>query len=68
MKPHKHVEYILGIAYKRLWAVSKLKKADVPPKDILFFFFMKIISVLETNCPVFQSMLTLENKDDIERL
>ena len=31
MKPHKHVEYILGIAYKRLWAISKLKKAGVPP-------------------------------------
>ena len=29
---------------------------------------MKIRSVLETNCPVFQSMLTQQNKDDIERL
>ena len=29
---------------------------------------MVIRSVLETNCPVFHSMLTLENKEDIERL
>ena len=68
MKPHKHVEYILQISYKRLWAIPKLKKAGVPPSDILYFFFMKIRSVLETNCPVFQSMLTQQNKDDIERL
>ena len=68
MKTHKHVEHILGISFKRLWAVSKLKKAGVPDPDILHFFFVKIRSVLESNCPVFHSMLTEDNKDDIERI
>ena len=68
MKTHKHVEYILEISYKRLWAISKLKKAGVPDPDILHFFFVKIRSVLESNCPVFHSMLTEENIDDIERI
>ena len=68
MKTHKHVEYKLEISYKRLWTISKLKKAGVPDMDILYFFFMKIRSVLETNCPVVHSMLTLENKEGIELL
>ena len=68
MKPHRHVQFILGIAYKRLWAISKLKKVGVPNYDILHFFNVKIRSVLETNCSVFHSMLTQENKEDIERI
>ena len=68
MKAHRHVKHILDIAYKRLWALSKLKKAGVPDRDILHFFYVKIRSVLETNCPVFHPMLTKENKDDIERI
>ena len=65
MKTHKHVQYILGIAYKRMWAIRKLQKASISPKDIIHFFNMKIRSVLETNCPVFHPMLTQEQSDDI---
>ena len=68
MKPHKHVEYLLKICYKRLWAISKLKRAGVCNKDILHFFFVKIRSVLETNAPVFHLMLTQDDSDDIERV
>ena len=68
MKPHRHVEYILAICYKRLWAVTKLKKAGVSNDDILHFYYMKIRSVLETNSAVFHSMLTQEDTDDIERV
>ena len=68
VKPHRHVKHILDIAYKRLWAVTRLKNAGVPDFDILHFFNIKIRSVLETNCPVFHPMLTQENKDDIERI
>ena len=67
MKTYKHVQYILGIAYKRMWAIRKLQKASISPKDIIHFFNMKIRSVLETNCPVFHPMLTQEQSDDIER-
>ena len=68
MKAHRHVEYISKIAYKRLWAIRKLKKAGISDEDLLHFFFVKIRSVLESNCPVFHSMLTQEGTDDIERI
>ena len=68
MKTNKHVQYTLGISYKRIWAIRKLQRASISPNDILHFFNMKIRSVLETNCPVFHPMLTKEQSDDIERL
>ena len=66
MKPSKHVSHILEIAYKRLWAISRLKSAGVKEDDILYFFNMKIRSVLEYCEPIFTSMLTVENIYDIE--
>ena len=68
MTPNKHVTYILKIAYSRLWAISRLKSAKVSNDDILHFFNVKIGSVLEYAAPVFNSMLTVENTTDIERI
>ena len=68
MKTERHVKYMLEICYKRLWAIIKLKKAGISNQDILHFFFMKIRSVHESNCPVLHSMLTQEQTDDIEHL
>ena len=68
MKTNKHIQFILQISYKRMWAISKLAKAGISPKDVIHFFNVKIRSVLETNCPVFHSMMTKEQSDDIERL
>ena len=68
MKPSKHVAHILKIAYGRLWAISRLKSANVNNEDILHFFNVKIRSVLEFAAPVFSSMLTKENIVDIERI
>ena len=68
MKPETHVNFIIDKCYKRLWAVRKLKSFGVEPHDILKFFFMKIRSVLESSCPVFHSMLTCEDSNNIERI
>ena len=68
MKTDRHVRHILAIAYKRIWAIRKLKKANVGNDDILHFYYMKIRSVLESNCVAFHSMLTQENSDNIERI
>ena len=68
LKPNKHVEYILKIAYKRIWAIGRLKSAGVSNQDILYFYCLKIRSVLETACPIFHSMLTIQNRDDLERV
>ena len=68
MKPSKHVSYIISIANKRIWAIAKLKLAGVSDKDLSDFFIIKMRSVLECACPVFHSLLTIENSDDIERV
>ena len=68
MKPSTHVDYILKIAYSRLWTITRLKSATVNEDDILHFYNMKIRSVLEYAAPVFTSMLTAENISDIERI
>ena len=57
MTPTTHVKYITSIAYKRLWAVSRLKSNGVTQKDITKFFNIKVRSVLESSCPVFFTML-----------
>ena len=66
MKVHYHINHILKISYKRIWAIRKLKKAGISDSDILLFYFMKIRSVLESTCVVYHSMLTLTQ--DIERI
>ena len=68
MKPHTHIKYILAIANKRIWAISKLKKAGVSDEDLKYFFVMKIRSVLESSSVVYHSMLTIEDTQDIERV
>ena len=68
MKPHIHVQYLLSIVNKRMWAVSKLKLAGVCDFDLTHFYIMKIRSVLESNAVVFHSMLTMDDSDNIERI
>ena len=68
MKTDGHVDYMLAICFKRLWAIRKLKQSGVSDSDILHFYFMKIRSVLESNCVVYHSMLTQDNTNDIERI
>ena len=68
MKTHRHVQHILAISYKRIWAIRKLKKAGISNSDILHFYFIKIRSILESNCVVYHPMLTQEDSNDIERV
>ena len=66
MKTDRHVEHILSISYKRIWTIRKLKRAGISNEDILYLYYIKIRSVLESNCVAYHSMLTKENSDDIE--
>ena len=68
MKPDTHVNFIVGKCYQRIWAVRKLKTAGIQPEDILKFYFTNIRSVLESSCQVFHSMLTVDDKQEIERI
>ena len=38
LKPEKHVSHILKIAYGRLWAITRLKHANVSATDIFYFY------------------------------
>ena len=68
MKPKTHISYIVSIANKRMWVVCKLKHCGVSDSDLKEFFIVKQRSVLETAAPVFHSMMTLEDSNDIERV
>ena len=68
MKPHKQVNYLISIVNKRIWAITKLKRAGVSDEDLKFFYIMKIRSVLETSAAVFHSMLTNDDRSDLERV
>ena len=68
MKPHTHINYIISIANKRIWAIPKLKKAVVSDEDLKYFYVMKIRSVLESSAVVYHSMLTIDDREDIERV
>ena len=68
MKTDRHVQHILRIAYKRIRTIRKLKKAGISNEDILYFYLLKIASVLESNCVAFHSLLTQENSENIERM
>jgi hypothetical protein len=64
--PSKHIQYTTGIAYKRLWAISRLKANHVSKRKIVKFFQMKIHSVLESSCVSF-SMMKENDWEIIER-
>ena len=68
MKTYRHTEHILAISYKRIWAIRKLKNSGVSDQDILYFYFMKIRSVLESNCVIYHPLLTKDESDNIERI
>ena len=68
MKTNRHVEHLLTIYYKRIWAIRKLNKTGISEKEILHFYNFKIRSVLDTYCVIYHSMLTQEETYDIERI
>ena len=54
MKPKKHIKYILSIAYKRIWAVRRLKTSGVSRPLALLLFknsisIRKFMSYFSTN-------------------
>ena len=68
MRPATHVKYILKIAYQKIWSIRRLKANGISNEDILYFYSIKIRSILEYSCPIFQPMITQENRDDLERI
>ena len=57
LRRNAHVESICKKAAKRLYFLKQLKRAKVPPKDMLLFYTTCIRRVLEYACPVFHHSL-----------
>ena len=68
LKPKKHVTHIIQKAMKRIWIIRRLKMAKCHKSDLIHIYKSIIRSILETDCPVFHSQLTLENSDNMERI
>ncbi len=58
LKWHVHVNEMVKAAAKKLYLVSQLKRACVPPEDILTIFTSVIRPKLEYACPVWHSSVT----------
>ena len=63
-----HVESICKKAATRLYFLKQLKRAKVPPKDMLLFYTTCIRPVLEYVCPVFHNSLLQYLSNEMERL
>ena len=63
-----HVESICKKAATRLYFLKQLKRAKVPPKDMLLFYTTCIRPVLEYACPVFHHYLPQYLSNEMERL
>ena len=57
LKWNAHVDSICKKAATRLYFLKQLKRAKVPPKDMLLFYTTCIRPVLEYACPVFHNSL-----------
>ena len=68
LRPETHVKYILKIAYQRIWSIRRLKADGISNEDILYFYCIKRRYFLKYSCPIFQPMMTQENRDDLERI
>ena len=55
-------------AATRLYCLKQLKRAKVPPKDMLLFYTTCIHPVLEYACPVFHHSLLQYLSNEMERL
>ena len=68
LKFHKHVQTIVKKAYKKIWMLRRLKAFGVKDKDLLDIYIVQIRSGLEYCVPAWNSSLTEEDKNEIERV
>ena len=68
LKWHTHVGEIVKSAAKKFYLISQLKRANVPPQDILTIFVSVIRPKLEYACPVWHNSLTEEDSNLIESI
>ena len=68
LKWNNHIDQIISKARKRLYFLSKLKRARVGTKELVLFFTTCIRPILEYASPVFHNGLTNYLSQDLERI
>ena len=63
-----HIEEVIKNASKKVFFFFFLRRADIPPKDIVTFHRTCVRSILEYRLPVFHHVLPKYLQEDIERV
>ena len=68
LKWQENTREICRKAYKRMWALRRMKALDIEPLIILDIYVKEIRAVLELAVPAWNSGLTKKQIDEIERV
>ena len=68
LKWHKNSQQLTQKGYQRMTILRKLYPFDVPQEDMVLIYKMFIRSILEFNSNVWFSSITVEEREDIERV
>ena len=63
-----NTSYIIKKAYQRLEILKKLYSFHIPIQDLVQIYTLYVRSILEFNCCVWHYNITLEERNDIERV
>ena len=65
---HENTQYMVQRGYQRMTILRKLYEFDIPIEDLVMIYTMYIRSVLEYNSTVWFSSITIEEREDLERV
>ena len=68
LKFHRNTEHMVKKAYARMTLLQKLYSFNIPTKDLVNIYILYIRSLVEQNVAVWNSTITQEEKEDIERV
>ena len=68
LKWKANTESIVKKAYKKLWLIRRLKKLGASRNDLLDMYIKQVRCQLEYAAPVWHHAITLEEKQDLERV
>ena len=68
LKFHKNTEHMVKKAYARMTILHKLYSFNIPAEDLITIYILYIRSLLEQNVAVWNSSITQDDSDDLERV
>ena len=68
LKWNNHISEIVKKVSKRLYFLRQLKRAKIQPKDLLTFYLTCVQPVMEYAYPVFNDLLPIYLKEDLEKI